>query len=393
MAFFRALIIGARRMIDEQPPSNIRASARTMTSSNEEHKKFYALDAMRGLAALAVLCTHSVSLMGPFAPQHGYLAVDLFFGMSGFVIAYAYDARLASGMTAARFILIRLIRLYPLFLLGLVLSAIVMGLGQTIHVGSTAWPSKGILRSAILTGFFLPTPITISDKMVLFPLNSAYWSLMFELVINALYAALFRFISIKVVTFILILSVFGLAAEVFFMGNLNGGPAYDNFLGGMPRVAFAFFLGVLIRRTNLQLPLRATPFLILVMPVIFFLPIGRLGGAYDLVCAVFVFPFLLVAGTSWAPRGRAMKLSMFLGTTSYAIYVTHIPLILIFSGSLHALRVDTVALAPLFAVPAVFGVLWFAALVVACYDIPARRYLMYRLIARDPVLDKHLFTD
>ncbi len=62
-------------------------------------------------------------MMGSLTPiQDGGLAVDLFFALSGFVLAHAYEQKFERGMTAFDFMKIRFIRLYPLYILALFIS-------------------------------------------------------------------------------------------------------------------------------------------------------------------------------------------------------------------------------------------------------------------------------
>src|ERR1700761_6004380 len=77
-----------------------------------------ALDGLRGVAAIAVMLHHFRPLTAPWLFAHGYLAVDLFFLLSGFVIAHAYDARFRKGLGVPAFLVIRLIRLWPMIAFG-----------------------------------------------------------------------------------------------------------------------------------------------------------------------------------------------------------------------------------------------------------------------------------
>ena len=85
------------------------------------------LDGLRGVAALMVIFYHVFEAFAtsPIDQQfnHGYLAVDFFFILSGFVIGYAYDDRWKT-MTTKDFIKRRLIRLHPMVVLGAVLGVI-----------------------------------------------------------------------------------------------------------------------------------------------------------------------------------------------------------------------------------------------------------------------------
>src|ERR1700710_1324405 len=85
---------------------------------------FEILDGLRGVAALAVVTFHFMEWI--YAPDenfigHGFLAVDFFFCLSGFVIGYAYDDRI-SQMGVFEFFKSRIIRLHPLVISGSVLG-------------------------------------------------------------------------------------------------------------------------------------------------------------------------------------------------------------------------------------------------------------------------------
>src|SRR6188508_2958815 len=86
---------------------------------------FEILDGLRGLAALAVVVFHFMEWVYTDASKnfigHGFLAVDFFFCLSGFVIGYAYDDRIAK-MGVVEFFKSRIIRLHPLVIAGSVLG-------------------------------------------------------------------------------------------------------------------------------------------------------------------------------------------------------------------------------------------------------------------------------
>ncbi len=93
-----------------------------MASAAERSIKFTVLDGLRGVAALCVVQTHTQDLLLGDTLPTAYLAVDLFFLLSGFVLAHAYEERLRQGMTLHRFMLARLVRLYPLYLAGIAIA-------------------------------------------------------------------------------------------------------------------------------------------------------------------------------------------------------------------------------------------------------------------------------
>src|SRR5476651_1716285 len=89
-------------------------------------KHYEILDGLRGVASILVVCFHLFeNLCSDRFHQiinHGYLAVDFFFLLSGFVVAYAYDDRWAK-MTQWDFYKRRLIRLQPMVIMGSIIGA------------------------------------------------------------------------------------------------------------------------------------------------------------------------------------------------------------------------------------------------------------------------------
>src|SRR5215467_2969310 len=112
-------------------------------------QKLSSLEALRGLAALVVLGSHSLS--GNLRPQSGYLAVDLFFVLSGFVIAHAYRDRIERGLTIGAFIKLRLIRLYPLYLAGSLITVLVI----------LVFPHDPVTIARLGTGGRWPDPVDL----------------------------------------------------------------------------------------------------------------------------------------------------------------------------------------------------------------------------------------
>ena len=163
---------------------------------------FALLDGLRGVAALAVLWYH-VSEGFAFAEatngagdgiirsfNHGYLAVDFFFLLSGFVIAYAYDDRWGKGLTIGNFFKRRLIRLHPMLIAGAIIGAITF-----LIQGGVTWSGEAVSTSAVLlclalTFLFIPSvpggSYEVRGNGEMFPLNGPYWSLFFEYIGNIL---------------------------------------------------------------------------------------------------------------------------------------------------------------------------------------------------------------
>ena len=137
-----------------------------------EKARFTSLDGLRGVCALAILLEHSERLFqSGVIVCHGWLAVDMFFILSGFVIASRYDWRLADGLTAPQFIKLRIRRLAPVYWAGLALCA-AASLAQSHFEGSPSpWD---IFGSAAMAALLVPH---LGDGGFAYPANSVAWTL------------------------------------------------------------------------------------------------------------------------------------------------------------------------------------------------------------------------
>ena len=296
-----------------------------------------ALDGLRGVAALCVVILHRHVWFGLEGwLGHGYLAVDFFFLLSGFVIANAYEGKLAGGMGAWDFVKARLIRLWPLLALGVTIGTIwrllALHLDVAIFTAKETWAIFG--RGLLI----LPTLHSRFANTSAFPFDPPTWSLFFELAINFVYVAIFRFLSTgRLLGLALACLVPLVLLAVKGQGLDAGDTAEDFWLGGI-RVGFPFFAGVLLCRFK-DLPafqrIRA-PFWVqaLVLLAVMNTPnLGAAGGVFDLVCAVVVFPALVIAGANTVSSARETKALKLMGDLSYPAYVLHYP-IYVLMGSL-----------------------------------------------------------
>jgi peptidoglycan/LPS O-acetylase OafA/YrhL len=371
-------------------------------------RSFVTLDGLRGIAALAVITRHapaffaSISIyvqppgekalvpVGPFFES--YLSVDFFFALSGFVLAHAYGRRLRAGMSSLDFMTIRIIRLYPLYLLALGISVVPYLLALIMGAGNTSFSTVAInLVSAIL---FLPSPASSS----LFPLNGPAWSLFFELLANGCLALIARrlgnitLLSI-VVTAGLVLAG-GVAAGMFGFGAAGSGAMADGFewrtLGaGCLRVAYSFCAGVLIYRIwcSWRPPINV-PSLAVFAALIAILvshPPERYQAAFDIVITILIFPVLIWFGASSVSSSFAARLFTLLGAASYGVYVLQVPLYSLTFRVLTRVHVDVDHLGWPLAV--IFVVFVFAVAVIAdvYFDRPVRAMLTARF---SPVFDR-----
>jgi peptidoglycan/LPS O-acetylase OafA/YrhL len=172
--------------------------------------------------------------------------VDFFFLLSGFVIAAAYERRLIEGMTVGALARIRLIRLYPMILLGLLLG--VAWPLVRLAGGDPGAAGLGAVLFSFARSLLLAPPPGIDPVGVgIFPLNGPMWSLAFELADNFAYVLIVRRLTLPVLIAIVAVSAL-LVASLPFGSGLDAGSEPNDFWWGVPRTTFGFFAGVLIYR-------------------------------------------------------------------------------------------------------------------------------------------------
>lgn len=347
-----------------------------VTASSARH--YDALDALRGVAALMVVILHEHDgLAGLPKPYSGYLAVDLFFLLSGFVIASAYDKRLAGGMSVLAFLKVRLIRLYPLYLLGFAI-----GLGRMLiqfKVGSTPPPAGPFALGTVLELFLIPTPMTINWSYdTLFYLNPPAWSLFYEIGINLLFAWLHPQLTRRTLNVLIFIMGALLIWAAIHAGSLEIGNFWRSLLISLPRVAFPFLVGVWLHRASPQLPVLGNGStwgaMLAVILILSLNPGQQWRVTYDLVMVALVFPALLLLASAAVLSGITQRIASITGEMSYAVYIVHMPT---FGVILAVLR----HAAPNLQSNALSGPAFVSLVAIAClaadrfYDKPVRRWL------------------
>ncbi|WP_374950383.1 acyltransferase family protein [Mucilaginibacter sp.] len=355
------------------------------------------LDGLRGTAAILVVIFHLMEGFYPELPKHpmhhGYLAVDFFYLLSGFVVGYAYDDRWAKGMTVKQFFKIRAIRLHPLVILGTIIGAICFWFDpykdmQVINIGK--------FIAVILFGFtLLPAPLDVRGWGETHPLDGPCWSLMQEYLANILYAIVGRKLNKPALWTLVIISATVLTivsvdhGDVgtgwgygkiqsrfiadFFYGPNSGG--YPNVLVAPVRMMFPFFAGLLLFRTGKLIRIRmAYTVCSLLLAGLFFFPWYSWNGYFDAACIIFAFPVIVAAGAGGQISGRWAKLCKFSGEISYPIYIIHYPFIYIYTFWIAKAKPapETVLLIAI-GLFSLFMVLAYAAL--KLYDEPVRAWL------------------
>ncbi|CAN5751886.1 acyltransferase [soil metagenome] len=293
------------------------------TTSVRSGKHVYAtLDGIRGIAAALVAMRHAGALFPGWDFPNSGLAVDLFFVISGFVIASAYDRRLADGLTPGAFMRIRLIRLYPLYLAGLLLG---LGAGMLCWLsGTDPRLNATVLAASLLFGLVM-LPSLYSWNGEIFPLNPPAWSLFFELAINALYAATHRYLTPRRLIAVAVLSG-AILLEMALTGQaLDEGHNWSHFATGFVRVTYSFTLGIVLFHLPCRpmMSSRWSAAILLLAAAILMVP--RLGAWYPLLAITLLMPALVFLGTMIEPGPKLRRGWHLLGRISYPLYVLHAP--------------------------------------------------------------------
>jgi peptidoglycan/LPS O-acetylase OafA/YrhL len=305
-------------------------------SQPSQRQRFVLLDGLRGIAALFIIQRHAEGLLGDALPS-SYLGVDLFFGLSGFVLAHAYGSALADGrLSALGFMKARLLRLYPLYGLSLVLMTAFF---VTLYFAGIPTPIDDLHRPidpkelliAVVTGLlFVPAPFSLTLNGALFLVHPA-WSLFNELVANLLYGLRGARSSTRQISMVIVASAVVLIIAAIVFGRLHAGFRWNEMYAGMARVLFSFCVGVLIYRFRGSLPgsrpLVALACLAVVVLVLAFPTPKPWRAWFDLMVIFFIWPGLLFVSCRCIPGPVVAAVSAFLGTASYAVYVLHVPLI------------------------------------------------------------------
>jgi peptidoglycan/LPS O-acetylase OafA/YrhL len=342
-------------------------------------RHFAILDGLRGVAALAVVIFHfmewiftdpSTNFIG-----HGFLAVDFFFCLSGFVIGYAYDDRIQQ-MGVGSFFKARLIRLHPLVVLGSVLG--LLGFLLDPFALPLAQDPFRIALLFIASVLLVPVPIMQERFFNLFAFDAPSWSLFWEYIANIFYAVVLYKVGRRLLTVLTILAAAGIGIVSYRAGNLLGGWSKDNFLDGGARVAYSFLAGLLIYRSNWIIKNRiGFAGLAVLLSLAFLMPLSQYEWAVEALIVLIYFPLLVAlgAGSCLAPQWK--KVCQFSGGISYPLYMTHYAAIWIFGSYITTRKPEADKL--------VYIVIGGTVLLVMCayaamvlYDTPVRRYLAKR---------------
>ena len=346
--------------------------------------RFQLLDALCGVAAVLVATRHIPASTNSF--PESFLAVDLFFCLSGFVIGSSYEKRLQTTMTLKAFFLTRLVRLYPLYFLSIVIAT----LTQVFFVRHSAFSGAGpsLLISIALGLLFLPNLSAHASSI--FPLNPPSWSLFFELAANAVYGWMvrLRFANSIVLGATCAVSLALLSVVLTAKGlDFDAGWTHELFLLGFARVGYSFFLGILLFRLyrhGVRVPISGVTAwiipIVVVLLVVFTLTVQLPRGlrpAWDLLATAILMPLLVFIGANCPVADQWKSLCAFLGDFSYPMYVLHFTLVpFLFFAQLRLKLQGSPLLIASAMIAIIIPVCWWAG---KYYDAPVRRFLTSRL--------------
>ena len=321
-------------------------------------------DALRGVAGLLVPLFHISEPYGwtrgdvPAVPQvcgHGYLCVEFFLLLMGYMLAYAYDRRWKEGMSLRGFFGRRLLRLHPLVVSGTLIGLVVFfaqGMGCPLWDRALRafgpWEFAGLVAAGLL---LLPYP----GSGFLVPFNPCAWTLYYEYLANILYALFVRRLGRLALAVLSVVAglwtasyalhvdinaIFGTSSEFLAQvaarkrdtieigWSLNAQHVY----GACVRLFFPFLFGMFLARAGwkIRIPRGGLAICLAVFLLVLFVPMPFGGmyqnGAFELVALMVVFPLLLLAGAGTeVTHARTAAVCAFFAELSYPFYMSHYP--------------------------------------------------------------------
>lgn len=273
-------------------------------SATQRPRRLTGLDALRGVAALVVLGFHVGTISGSGTWAGGFLAVDFFFVLSGYVLARTYESRMPS---AGQFLLLRYKRLWPIVALGTLI-------GAPLIFANEHSPLVLTLNLALIPAF---------ASYGSFPANGPTWSIFAELVANLLHAAFLWRLPVRALVLVCLgAGSIVVGSQILHPQMINPGPGFGlGILWALPRALFGYSLGIILWRVWQDCPpLKAHwsfALLTLLLAALF-------GDRLPFAIPIFVLlacPCILAAGLRW----QAGSAGMWLGEVSFPLYAFQVP--------------------------------------------------------------------
>lgn len=280
--------------------------------------RLYTLDAVRGLAALAVAVSH-LDIVGIRFVGAGHLAVDFFFALSGLVIGLSYQDRLRDSAAVSAFLRLRAIRIWPLYLVG---TAI--GFVSIVAPAATGWRAGDAAAAVLPALLMLPDPMTV----VLYPANPPAWSLLYEFIANLLFAVVLVRLRLRWLAVVVLCAGALFVASAWRVQGANLGFGWPGVLGGVARAVFGFGVGLVLARVDPGARRRGgwvalVPIAMVLTPIVL-----STSFATDLTTILILVPLAVTIGARVELPSALRPACTWLGDLSYPLYAIHYPLLM-----------------------------------------------------------------
>ena len=375
-------------------------------------QRYEILDGLRGVAALMVIIFHFFELYSFGNPSkqiinHGYLAVDFFYVLSGFVLGYAYDDRW-DKMSYWDFYKRRLIRLHPMVIAGSLLGMCYFFLGECINSPNIESVNPLYFFLTIIMSILMipcPAQMDIRGWGETNSFNGPNWTLTYEYIVNILYSLIFRrlhTIIIGILTLASALLLVNLTCnfDIFNVMNERESNKYTVIGGwsltscelcvGFTRLFYPYFAGYLVYRLKLKIRIPYS-FIICSTTLITFLSMPRLekegypifNGIYEAIVIILIFPLVIIIGAGDTTKNEILtKICKFIGELSYPIYITHYPIIYMNSAWTSFHMKDSLFNKIMLSIGSFFIMVFNAYSLIELYDKPVRKWLANKYLVK-----------
>lgn len=368
--------------------------------SNTPH--YLILDGLRGVAACAVLVYHlfeAVAFAAGATYQqmyHGFLCVDFFFILSGFVMGHAYDARW-QRMGVGRFLAMRIVRLHPMVVMGVLIGLAAYCMQGCVKWDGTQVPMGDLMACVLLSLLILPSTgaVEVRGNTELFPLNGPHWSLFFEYIGSILYAVTLHKLSTRSLAVATLCAAVAMCGWAVGMtdGSIATGWSSDPVIatGGLLRLLYGYPMGLLMARLyrsreaagggrGWSMPVCTVALLLLVC--VPHLDIPCFDTVFQLLCVGVAFPLLVWHGAGGRVSAPMASATRWLGRLSYPLYAVHYPFIYLYIHWINRGRMPFGWPGWMVAVGLFVWCVGLAAAVTVFYDEPIRRWLQQHLLKK-----------
>jgi peptidoglycan/LPS O-acetylase OafA/YrhL len=283
------------------------------------------LELLRFVAALCVLLLHVRAVFGGQQVfGRGYLGVDFFLMLSGFLMVRVQEPRLATGMAVGGFLRARIWRLWPMMT-----AAWAIGLPMQWLRAHGPWDFAWVAVANLAL-------VPVLGHTFLFPVNIPAWTILYELGCNTAHVlALRRLRGPWLAVLLLVLAMGEIWVCRHYLG-LNVGPRPDTALAGIVRCLFAYGLGIALARAIATCQRSLLPgwcgwLAVPAMPAI--LALSWAAGVrvwwFDLGFVAIACPLMLLGALGLTRLGRTAG---WLGRFAFPVFALQMPIL---QGSQH----------------------------------------------------------